>query len=118
MLIGMVVIIAFSAGMHVFLLRKKAIRAYRYEPTYGDKPGENVGEKLLQGGGTVHGEVIAVSFDKFFLRLNDQVQPFAIGGLKMPEVGQTVAVSYAGGRPPTAVEIQPQGASPKPASTP
>lgn len=109
MLVGMVVIISFSAVMHVFLLKKKAIRAYRYKPTYGDKPDEDPSTKLLEGGGTVSGEVIAVSFDKFFLRLEGKVQPFAIGQLKMPEVGTKVAVSFVGGRPPSAVEIRPVG---------
>jgi hypothetical protein len=104
MLVGMAVIIGFSGTMHVYLVRKKAIRTHRYEPQYGDsKPLPKQG--LAEGKGTVEGEVVAVSFDKFFLRTNGRVQPFATGSLKMPSVGEVVAVSYEGGSPPTALDI-------------
>ncbi len=106
MAIGMAVIIGFSAAMHVYLIKKKAIKAHRYEPTYGDKPAEQPDKALLAGGGTVEGEVIAVSFDKFFLRINDKVQPFSVSDRALPKVGQRLSVSYAGGRPPQAVEFQ------------
>ena len=62
-------------------------------------------------GGTVEGEVIAVSFDKFFLRVDGNVQPFAVGQLRMPEVGKSISVTYSGGRPPTSLEIQDEPAS-------
>lgn len=106
MAIGMAIIISFSAAMHVFLIRRKAIKAHRYEPTYGNQPKEPADQTLLAGGGTVEGEVIAVSFDKFFLRVNGKVQPFMVQQRAMPEVGQKLSVSYAGGRPPQAVDFQ------------
>lgn len=106
MAIGMAIIISFSATMHVFLIRRKAIKAHRYEPTYGNQPTESADKTLLAGGGTVEGEVIAVSFDKFFLRVNGKVQPFMVQQRAMPEVGQRLSVSYAGGRPPQAVDFQ------------
>lgn len=103
---GMAIIISFSAAMHIFLLKKKAIRAYRYEPTYGTQPAADPSDRFLQGNGKVKGEVIAVSFDKFFLRVDGNVQPFAVGQLRMPEVGNSISVTYSGGRPPTSLEIE------------
>jgi hypothetical protein len=112
MLIGMALIIGFSGAMHVYLIRKGALQENRYEPSYGDQP-EKPGEALLQGGGTRTGDVIAVSYDKFFLRIDDKVQPFLLGNLPMPDVGERVTVSFAGGRPPQAVDIVPaRGAEP------
>lgn len=104
MLISMVLIIGFSAAMQVYLIKKKAIQVNRYEPTY-DRKAEDPDAILLAGGGTIKGEVAAVSFDKFFLRVNDKVQPFLVGDLTMPQVGSTVSVSFVGGRPPTATLI-------------
>ncbi len=106
-MIGMAIIISFSATMHVYLLKKKAIRAYRYEPTYGEAPASDPSDRFLEGNGTVKGEVIAVSFDKFFLRVDGNVQPFAVGQLAMPDAGKSITVYYTGGRPPTALEIHP-----------
>lgn len=111
MLGGMAIIISFSAAMHVFLLKKKAIRAYRYEPAYGSQPAADPSDRFLYGNGKVKGEVIAVSFDKFFLRVDGNVQPFAVGQLRMPEVGKSISVTYGGGRPPTSLEIQDEPAS-------
>ena len=106
MAIGMAIIISFSAAMHVYLIRKKAIKAHRYEPTYGRTPAAPQEDTLLAGGGTLEGEVIAVSFDKFFLRSNGKVQTFGVDDGRFPVVGQKISVSYAGGRPPKAVHFQ------------
>lgn len=107
MVVGMAIIIGCSGAMHVFLIKKKALRTHRYTPQYGKTP-ENPEEKLLEGGGARSGEVVAVSADKFFLRISDrEVQPFNIGTLQMPTVGSRVTVAFAGGRPPQAVEILP-----------
>lgn len=103
MLIGMAVIICFSAMMHVFLLKKKAIRVHRYEPEYGKTP--TAAEKPGLGAGTLKGEVVAVSFDKFFLRSEEKVVPMKIGTLRMPEVGQILTVTHKGGETPEAVTI-------------
>ncbi len=107
MAIGMVIIISFSGAMHVYLIKKKAIKAHRYEPTYGRTPNANAEDSLVTGGGTVEGEVVAVSFDKFFLRINKKVQPFGVDDGNFPTVGHKISVSYAGGRPPKAVHFQP-----------
>ncbi len=103
MVIGMAVIICFSAMMHVFLLKKKALRVHRYEPEYGKTPGPAATPGIAAG--TLQGEVVAVSFDKFFLRSNDKVQPIAIGTLRMPEVGQVLTITHKGGEVPEAVTI-------------
>ena len=55
MAIGMAIIISFSAAMHVFLIRRKAIKAHRYEPTYGNQPKEPADQTLLAGGGIATG---------------------------------------------------------------
>jgi hypothetical protein len=104
MLVGMAIIIGFSGTMHVFLVRKKALRTHRYQPQYGNTPGQ-AADPLAEGTGTLRGEVIAVSFDKFFLRADGKVQPIAIGTLRMPEVGMQVVVGFEGGTPPKAVTI-------------
>ncbi len=115
MTIGMALIIGFSAAMHLYLIKKNAIQANRYEPVFEQKA-ENPEELLLTGGGTLEGEVVAASFDKFFLRVNNKVQPFLLGQLTMPEVGTTVSVSFAGGRPPTATLILGPGETPSTAT--
>lgn len=114
MAVGMALIIGFSAAMHLYLIKKKAIQANRYEPSF-ERKAENPDELLLTGGGTLEGEVVAASFDKFFLRVNGKVQPFLLGDLTMPEVGTTVSVSFAGGRPPTATLILDPGEKVPPA---
>lgn len=117
MMVGMALIICFSGVMHVYLVRKKAIRTHRYQPQYGKTPGSPE-QKLLENGGTLQGEVVAVSFDKFFLRSgNNKVQPVAIGTLPMPEVGKRVTVTVTGGKLLTAVALV-LGDQPAATSTP
>lgn len=118
MVVGMAIIICFSAMMHVFLLKKKAIRVHRYEPEYGKTPTPQ--STPGSQAGTLRGEVVAVSFDKFFLRSEDKVRPVAVGSLRMPEVGQILTVTHKGGEVPEAVTIavdfdpEPATASPRP----
>lgn len=104
MAVGMAIIITCSAAMHVFLIKKKAIRTHRYEPQFGQT--EPTDKQAGLAPSTLQGEVIAVSFNKFFLRANDKVQPIIIGTLRMPEVGQQITVSHSGGSNPTAVTIK------------
>jgi hypothetical protein len=103
---GMALIIAFSASFHVFLVKRKAIRTHRYTPQYGATP--SLPEIVaLEGDGVIEGEVVAVSYDKFFLRTQDRVQAFAVGSLKMPRVGDRITIAYQGGDPPTAEKLLP-----------
>lgn len=111
LLIGMTLIIGFSGVMHVFLVKRKAIRTHRYEPQYGGAP-RAPSVNLQEGEGEVEGEVLAASYDKFFLRVGGLVQPIAIGDQRMPEVGDLVTISYRGGTPPTALAITSRRNSP------
>lgn len=104
MMVGMALIISLSGVMHVYLVRKKAIRTHRYEPQYGNTSNEKKTSTEMPG--SLRGEVIAVSYDKFFLRADGEVQTIAIGVLRMPEVGQTITVTHQGGTALTAVAIQ------------
>ena len=105
MVVAMAIIIGFSSAMHVYLIKKKAIKAHRYEPTYGERA-KPTASKAFSDKGVVEGEVIAVSFDKFFLRINDRVQPFKVAQHPLPQVGQRLSISYAGGDPPVVEEMR------------
>lgn len=105
MVVAMAIIIGFSSAMHVYLIKKKAIKAHRYEPTYGERVKPSA-PKPFSDRGVVEGEVIAVSYDKFFLRINDKVQPFKVSGQALPQVGQQLSISYAGGDPPLVEEMR------------
>lgn len=118
MAIGFILICGFSGIMHQFLIRKKGFKTKHYEPSY-ERKAADPNALLLEGGGTVTGEVVAVSFDKFFVQLGDRMQPFLVGELEMPKSGTTVAVSYTSGRPPTALLIVlDEEAVPAPTPTP
>lgn len=101
----MAIIIGFSSTMHVYLVKKKAIKAHRYEPAYGEQA-KPAASNAFSDKGVVEGEVIAVSFDKFFLRISDRVQPFKVTQQPLPQVGQRISISYAGGDPPVVEEIR------------
>ena len=95
--------------MHKFVMKKENLYIERYEPRFNQEKVDPA-TLLLEGGGELKGEVIAVSFDKFFLRQAGKVQPFMLGqDNEMPKVGQVYKVSYVSGRPPTCVTINPVG---------
>lgn len=112
MAIGFALICVFSAIMHGFLVRKKGFKTKHYEPTY-ERHQADPNNLLLEGGGTLSGEVVAVSFDRFFLQVGDRMQPFLIGELTMPESGAQVDVTFTSGAPPQALLIVPS-ATPNP----
>ena len=104
MLVSMAIIIGFSASMHVYLIQKKAIKTHRYEPVFESQPQLSTA-RLPEPGTPIEGVVIAVSYDQFFLRLGEKVQPIKVGDLRMPEVGQRISVIFSAGDPPQATHI-------------
>lgn len=92
--------------MHRLLVKKGNLYLYRTEVQYNLKKKDSTGE-MREGVGVVEGEVGAVSFDKFFLKLpNGKLQPVLRGELKAPKAGEMVSVTYAGGNPPKALMIE------------
>ena len=104
LLIGMALIIGFSGVFHIYLVRKKALRTHRYTPQYAGTPAASEDSGLDQDG-AMEGEVVAVSYDKFFLRDGKRVQQFSVGTLRMPRVGDRISIAYTAGKPPTASQL-------------
>ena len=101
-----IVICICCAIMHVIMVRRGNLYLERSKPRYNLEKKDTEGT-MLEGVGTIEGEVGAVSVDKFFLlRDNDELQPILIGDLKMPRVGTVIKVTYAGGKPPKALMIE------------
>lgn len=107
MTIGFIVICICCAMMHLIMVKKGNLYLERSKPRYNlEKQDED--RTMLEGVGTIQGEVGAVSTDKFFLNMdNDKLQTILIGDLEMPEVGAVVEVTYVGGKPPKALMIKP-----------
>lgn len=112
MAMGFTLICIFSGIMHQFLIRKEGFKTTHYEPTY-DRQKADPETLLMEGGGTVSGKVVAVSADKFFLQLGDRMQPFKAGEVELPKAGDEIAVTFAGGRPPTALLIVAEDQNPE-----
>ena len=92
--------------MHQVLVRKGNLYIERSKPRYSLDKKDTSGE-MKEGVGVVHGEVSAVSYDKFFLkRDNGDTATLLRGDVELPSVGSNVSVTYAGGEPPKALLIK------------
>lgn len=92
--------------MHVILVKRGNLYLERSKPRYTlDK--KDTSGTMLEGVGTVYGEVSAVSADKLYLQLPDgKIQEILRGDADMPQAGQRISVTYTGGRPPKALSIR------------
>ena len=106
MVFGFLIICVCCAFMHRILVNKGNLYLYRTEVQYNVNKKDTTGN-MREGVGVVEGEVGAVSYDKFFLKLNNgKLQPILRGELELPEVGERLSVTYAGGNPPKALMIE------------
>ena len=117
MIIGFVIICFCCAIMHQILVRKGNLYIQRSKPRYVLDKKDVTGE-MKEGVGVVQGEVTAVSYDKFFLRMPDgKNQTFLRGDVPLPQVGNRIAVTYAGGNPPKALMLESSKKKPAQASS-
>ena len=106
MVIGFIVICICCGIMHVIMVKKGNLYLERSKPRYNLEKRDVTGT-MEDGVGVVKGEVAAVSVDKFFLTLKDgKLQTILLDELESPVVGETVNVTYAGGKPPKALMIE------------
>ncbi len=105
MAVGFLLVCLFSAIMQKTVFSKTANPKQHYEPVYTQSTPDPETQFLPSGPPSV-GTVAAVSFDKFYLMTTGGRQTFLVGQLRMPVVGDKVRVSFAQGRPPTALKIE------------
>lgn len=105
MLGGMLAIITLSLGMHVFLVKEGALPTERELAPKPKSQMSTTKPSPYPAKGQRTGEVVAVSFDRFYLQTDGLVLPFGMGDIKTPEVGETITVSYGPGDPPVTLKI-------------
>ncbi len=106
LVIGFLIMCTLSGFMHVYLVGRGVIKPYRMKPNYQVEEKQTNPEFLKQGEAVV-GVISAVSYDKFYVKLESKNQQFLRGQLTPPEVGTRVKVIFAQGTPPVALKVEP-----------
>jgi hypothetical protein len=106
MVIGFTIICICCGIMHVIMVKRGNLYLERSKPRYNLEK-KDTEHTMLEGVGTIEGEVGAVGVERFFLLMDDdRLQPMLVGDVKMPKVGTVVKVTYTGGTPPKALMIE------------
>lgn len=105
MAVGFLLVCLFSAFLQKTVFSKSANPKQHYQPVYSQSTPDPE-KRFLASGPPAVGTVAAVSYDKFYLKRGGDRLTFLVGQLPMPVVGDRVRVTFAQGRPPTALKIE------------